>query len=254
MQTNHARLSMAIGFLTLTLPLSMMLPAAYSQEKPKSQQAKSFEKEIKITVKLNYLLFLPDGYESGDKKWPLILFLHGAGESGSDVERVKATGLPKLLDTKTDLPFVVVSPQSPRGGWNADTLNALLDDVLARYKIDADRVYLTGLSMGGFGTWELGTAHPERFAAIAPICGGGTPSRASQLKGVPVWAFHGAKDNVVPIARTEAMIKAMKDAGMEPKFTIYPEADHDSWTETYNNPELYKWFLEHTRAKPAETH
>ena len=182
MQTHHARLRVAIGFLTLSLPLSLALPAAYSQEKPKSQQAKSFEKEIKITVKLNYLLFLPEGYESGDKKWPLILFLHGAGESGSDVQRVKATGLPKLLDTKTDLPFVVVSPQSPRGGWNADTLNALLDDVLARYKIDPDRVYLTGLSMGGFGTWELGTAHPERFAAIAPICGGGTPAQRRPLE------------------------------------------------------------------------
>jgi predicted peptidase len=179
------------------------------------------------------------------------LFLHGAGESGTDIEKVKATGLPKLLETKTDLPFVVISPQSARGGWNADSLNALLDDALAKYKVDPDCVYLTGLSMGGFGTWQLGTAHPERFAAIAPICGGGDPTRASRLKGVPIWAFHGANDNVVPIARTEAMIKALKDAGADPKFTVYPEAGHDSWTETYNNSELYKWLLEQRRASTS---
>ncbi len=160
---------------------------------------------------------------------------------------MKATGLPKLLETKRDLPFVVVSPQSPRGGWNADALNALLDEVLTRNKIDPDRVYLTGLSMGGSGSWELGTSYPERFAAVAPICGGGNPRFAVRLKGVPVWAFHGAKDRTVPVARTEAMISALKEAGCEAKLTVYPEAGHDSWTETYNNPELYKWFLEQKR-------
>ena len=248
MRANHARRSLSV--LLVGFAMALQPAPSLAQEKKSPQQAKSFEKEITIKVKLNYLLFLPEGYESSETKWPLILFLHGAGESGDNVEKVKATGLPKLLETKTDMPFVVVSPQSPRGGWNVDSLSALLDDVIAKYKVDVDRVYLTGLSMGGFGTWELGTAHPERFAAIAPICGGGSPSRAGRLKGVPVWAFHGAKDNVVPIARTEAMIKAMKEAGMEPKFTIYPEAKHDSWTETYNNPELYKWFLEHKRTKP----
>jgi predicted peptidase len=237
--------------LVVFLVASVLPAGAAAQEKKSTQQAKSFEKEITIKVQMNYLLFLPEGYESSDKKWPLILFLHGAGETGTDVEKVKATGLPKLLETKTDFPFVVISPQSSGRGWNSEGLNALLDDALAKYKVDPDRVYLTGLSMGGFGSWELGTAHPERFAAIAPICGGGNPSRASRLKGVPVWAFHGGKDNVVPIARTEAMIKALKDAGCEPKFTIYPEAGHDSWTETYNNPELYKWFLEQKRKSPG---
>jgi predicted peptidase len=234
--------------LAVILVASAVPAVALGQEKKSAQQAKSFEKEITIKVKLNYLLFLPEGYDSSDKKWPLILFLHGAGESGSDIEKVKSQGLPKLLETKTDLPFVVISPQSARGGWNADALNALLDDALATYKVDPDHVYLTGLSMGGFGTWDLGTAHPERFAAIAPICGGGNPSRAARLKHVPVWAFHGAKDRTVPIARTEAMIKSLKDAGCEPKFTVYPEAGHDSWTETYKNPELYTWFLEQKRA------
>jgi predicted peptidase len=162
---------------------------------------------------------------------------------------VKATGLSRLLDTKTDRLFFVISPQSARGGWNADNLNARLDNAVAKYNGDVNRVYLTGLSMGGSGTWELGTAEPERFAAIAPICGGGNHSRANRLNGVPVWAFCGAKDEVVPIARTAAMIKAMREIGKEPKITIYPEAKHDSWTATYNNPERYKWFLEHKRAK-----
>jgi predicted peptidase len=224
------------------------LSGAYAVSWPARSGGGLFEKEITIKVSLNYLVFLPEGYDASEKKWPLILFLHGAGESGNDIQKVKAAGLPKLLEMKTDMPFVVVSPQSDRGGWNADALNRLLDEVIAKYKIDVDRVYLTGLSMGGFGTWDLATTHPERFAAIAPICGGGTPARADRLKGVPVWAFHGAKDDVVPIARTEAMINAMNKAGLDPKFTIYPEAKHDSWTETYNNPELYKWFLEHKRA------
>ena len=101
--------------------------------------------------------------------------------------------------------------------------------------------------MGGFGTWALAAAHPERFAAIAPICGGGDPKQAERLKDLPIWVFHGAKDPTVPLARSEEMVKALKEAGGEPKFTVYPDAGHDSWTETYDNPELYEWFLAHKR-------
>ncbi len=216
----------------------------------KPQEEKSFQKEITITVKLNYLLYLPKGYEGKDaakeEKWPLVLFLHGAGESGDDLSKVKKHGLARLAESK-DFPFIIVSPQSSRRGWNAEALNALLDDVIAHYRVDPDRVYLTGLSMGGFGTWSLAAAHPERFAAIAPICGGGDPKQARRLKNLPIWVFHGAKDPTVPLARSEEMVKAIKDAGGNPKFTVYPDARHDSWTETYDNPELYTWFLEHTR-------
>lgn len=223
--------------------------AVRGDDKPGSaQQEKSFEKEIKMTVKLNYLLFLPEGYATSTKSWPLILFLHGAGESGSDLAVVKKHGPPKILETKKDFPFIVVSPQSPGRGWNPDTLSALLDDVESNYRVDKDRIYLTGLSMGGYGTWSLAAAHPERFAAIAPICGGGNVRDASKLKALPIWVFHGAKDNTVPIARSEEMVKALKDVGSEVKFTVYPEAGHDSWTETYDNPELYSWLLAHTRS------
>ena len=131
---------------------------------------------------------------------------------------------------------------------------ALVDDVLARHKAaDPDRVYLTGLSMGGFGTWETATEYPERFAAIAPICGGGRPYTAARLKKLPTWVFHGEKDPVVPIKRSEEMVDALKKAGGDVKFTRYPEAGHDSWTETYNNPELYEWFLKHQRGQKAES-
>src|SRR5262249_25165213 len=153
------------------------------------------------------------GYGKGDKAWPLLLFLHGAGESGSDLKRVKRHGPPKLIERGKDFPFIVVSPQSPGRGWDPRTLNALLDDVAAKHKVDKDRSYVTGLSMGGFGTWALAAASPDRFAAIVPICGGGTPGDAKKIKDLPIWVFHGAKDSVVPPNRSEAMVKALKSAG-----------------------------------------
>jgi predicted peptidase len=211
------------------------------------QQEKQFEKEITVKVKLKYLLFLPEGYAESDKKWPLILFLHGAGESGDNLSKVKLHGPPKIVETKPDFPFIVVSPQSPGRGWNVDALKALLDELLEDYRVDRDRVYLTGLSMGGFGTWSLAAAHPDYFAAIAPICGGGSPSEAAKLKSLPIWVFHGAKDNAVPLDRSQQMVDALKEAGADVKFTVYPDAGHDSWTETYDNPKLYEWLLEHKR-------
>ena len=230
---------------TLFLPLT-----ASRADDP--QQEKSFEKDVTIKVKLNYLLYLPTDYDKSDKPFPLILFLHGAGESGSDLANVKKHGPPKLIAGGKAFPFIVVSPQSPGGGWNAEGLNGLLDEIMAKYRVDKDRVYLTGLSMGGGGAWTLAAAHPEKFAAIAPICGAfrspdGGKATAAKIKGIPAWVFHGAKDSTVPIARSEEMVKALKEAGADVKFTIYPEANHDSWTETYDNPELYTWLLAHKK-------
>ncbi len=225
-------------------------PLARGDEPKDTQQAKTFEKEVTVKVKLNYLLYLPKGYEgaSDGKKWPLMLFLHGAGESGNDLEKVKKHGMAKEVTTK-DFPFIVVSPQSNGRGWNPDTLNALIDDLVAHYRVDTDRIYLTGLSMGGYGTWALAAAYPDRFAAIAPICGGGDPKQANKIKNIPTWVFHGAKDPTVPLARSEEMVNALKAIGANPKFTVYPEAKHDSWTETYANPALFEWFLSHKRGE-----
>jgi predicted peptidase len=206
-----------------------------------------------ITVRLRYLLFLPRGYGRGRpaKRWPLMLFLHGAGERGRRVSLVRKHGPPKIVETKRDFPFVLVSPQCPpEEWWSADALTILLDDVVARYDVDPDRIYVTGLSLGGFGTWALATADPDRFAAIAPVCGGGDVRRAACLKRLPVWAFHGAKDPLVPVERSREMIRAIKKAGgRKARLTIYPEAEHDSWTETYDNPALYEWLLKHKRPK-----
>ncbi len=211
------------------------------------QQEKHFEAQITVTAKIDYLLFLPPGYEKSKQRWPLILFLHGSGESGTNLAKVKTEGLPKIVESMPDFPFILVSPQSAGRGWNSDTLNALLNDVIHKCRVDKHRIYLTGLSMGGSGTWMLAAAHPERFAAIVPICGSGNPADATKLAALPIWVFHGAKDGTVPVQRSRDMVEAIKAAGGNVKFTEYPEAKHNSWTETYNNPELYKWLLAQKR-------
>ncbi len=228
-----------LGFF---LVVFFVLPSFSQQER---QTAHNFEKEIKITLSANYLLYLPKDYNETEKEFPLVLFLHGAGERGDDIEKVKIHGLPKLINEGKDFPFIVVSPQCPdRMFWNTDILSKLLDEIEANYRVDKNRIYVTGLSMGGHGTWSLAIEQPNRFAAIAPVCGWADTSKASTIAHIPIWVFHGAKDVVVPVKSSEDMVAALKNCGSNVKLTIYPEANHDSWTETYNNEELYKWFLE----------
>ncbi len=218
---------------------------------PGSQHSQTFEKTVTKTLSCNYLLFLPEDYDKKQQRWPLIMFLHGAGERGSDLTKVKVHGPPKIVENRKDFPFIVVSPQCPENDWwtgKVEVLINLLDDIVARYKVDTERVYLTGLSMGGFGTWSLASEYPERFAAIAPICGGGNRIPvALRLRDMPVWVFHGAKDKVVSLEESEEMVNAIRSRGGNVKFTIYPDAGHDSWTESYDNQELYDWFLEHRK-------
>jgi predicted peptidase len=198
------------------------------------------------TRELHYLLFLPKGYDASDKtkQWPLMLFLHGSGERGDDLEKVKMHGPPKIVEAKPDFEFIVVSPQCPKDSrWQASELVQLLDDVLAKHAVDPNRQYVTGLSMGGSGTWQLSAAQPQRFAAIAPICGRADLDSAPKIKHIPTWVFHGAKDSPASVEHNKAIVAALKAAGGEPKFTLYPDAGHDSWTESYNNPEFYTWLL-----------
>ncbi|HPC95888.1 MAG TPA: prolyl oligopeptidase family serine peptidase [Sedimentisphaerales bacterium] len=212
------------------------------------QSEQKLRTEIARKVEIDYLLYLPEGYGEKDQKWPLMLFLHGAGERGDNLDLVKKHGPAKLVEQGKNYPFIVVSPQCPSGQWwteKTDALMALLDEIELNYAVDSCRIYLTGLSMGGFGTWTLACRHPERFAAIAPICGGGEWYLADRLQNVPVWAFHGAQDSVVPLALSQTMVQAVERAGGSAKLTVYPEANHDSWTATYDNPELYEWFLSH---------
>jgi len=215
-----------------------------------SQKAVLLSTKITKKIRLKYLVFLPKKYAQTKKKWPLILFLHGSGERGENLEKVKVHGLPKIVDAKPDFPFVVVSPQCPdETWWQTDGLIALLDSIEKKYRIDASRIYVTGLSMGGFGTWELAVRQPDRFAAIAPVCGGAIPLVLYGIKDVPTWVFHGGKDNVVVPEESTRLVDFLKKIGGKPKLTIYPEAGHDSWTETYANPKLYEWFLEQRKKK-----
>jgi predicted peptidase len=216
---------------------------------PSAVKQHACELDRTAKVQMNYLLYLPKEYEQKES-WPLLLFLHGAGERGDDLEQVKKHGPPKLIEAGEQFPFIVVSPQCPRGRWwETFDLATLLDEIEENYKVDKNRVYVTGLSMGGFGTWALAAYQPERFAAMVPICGGGDAVRARFAARVPAWVFHGAKDSVVPIERSETMVEALKKArgDGDVKFTVYPEAGHDSWTETYANPELYEWLLQQKR-------
>jgi len=240
----NPRAWLAVALAVFTVPL-----IAKAADEQSGQQAKAFEKQI--TVKLNYLLFLPEGYSNDtDKKWPLMLFLHGAGERGSDVNKVKVHGPPKVVEKKKEFPFIVVSPQCPSDSWwRPYELVALLDDVQKSLRVDPDRIYLTGLSMGGYGTWELASQYPQRFAAIAPICGGGNPAQVRRLRDLPIWVFHGDADRVVPVARSDEMVEALKKAGADVKYTRYEGIDHDSWTKTYANEELYEWMLSHKRGE-----
>ncbi|WP_372751966.1 prolyl oligopeptidase family serine peptidase [Labilibaculum sp.] len=193
---------------------------------------------------LHYLEYIPTGQQAGEKL-PLLIFLHGMGERGDDLSKVKFHGPPSFLDTKSDFPFLCISPQCPDSlYWNEEILLPFYDEILAEYPVDKSRIYITGLSMGGFGTWASIIAKPNLFAAAVPICGGGDASKLESIKSMPIWVFHGAKDDVVPLIRSQEMVNGLKNLGSPVKFTIYPEALHNSWTETYNNQEVYNWLLQ----------
>lgn len=217
-----------------------------------SQTAQHYRATIQVSADLDYYLYLPPGYEDGDAPWPLLLFLHGAGERGDDLSMLLRHPLPGTLAVGQDIPFVVVSPQCPQGSWwteQSDALISLLQHIQATERIDASRIYLTGLSMGGYGAWLLAMWNPEFFAAVAPICGGyrGPASDAALLGETPVWAFHGAMDPVVPPEMSQSLVDALKSAGGDARLTLYPDLEHDSWTVTYANPDLYEWLLSHQR-------
>jgi predicted peptidase len=204
-------------------------------------------------VDLQYLLYLPDDYEKSEHDFPLILFLHGKGQRGAILDDVKEQGLPQNIEAGENYPFIVIAPQCPiNADWEhfLPNLNAILQATINSHRVDTSRVYLTGLSMGGSGTWSLATEYPDQFAAIIPICGVYNhwldfPERLENIKDTPVWCFHGDADSVVPLAHSQAMIDGLISYGNTPKFTIYEGVDHDSWTQTYDNPEIYEWLLSH---------
>jgi predicted peptidase len=201
---------------------------------------------IQKSIDLGYLLFLPREYAAAtNRHWPMILFLHGSGERGTDLTKVKINGLPRRMETATNFPFIVVSPQCPEEqGWDTDALYALVQRIIKTCRVDTNRMYLTGLSMGGFGTWSMAMAYPDLFAALVPVCGGGNPAKAALVRHIPAWVFHGLDDPVVPIKKSEEMVAALEKAGGTVRFTRYEKTGHDAWTKAYGEPELFTWFLQ----------
>lgn len=214
------------------------------------QVASRFEKKIETTLELDFLLSLPNGYESEEKKkWPLVVFLHGAGERGTELNKVAIHGPPMKAAAGEKFPFILASPQCPGGEWwTEQPVIELIDYLEEKYRVDTNRIYLTGLSMGGYGTWHFATLAPEKFAAIAPICGGGIPYKMRYIKNLPVWAFHGDKDTAVPLDESSRLIDELKRQGnTQAKITIYPDVGHNCWSEAYKDPKLYEWLLSHQR-------
>lgn len=199
---------------------------------------------------VQFLLYLPPGYlENDQKQYPFMLFLHGAGERGSDISKVKLHGPPKLVEEGTEFEFILVSPQCRADQrWNIDRLDKLVTQLTRGYRIDEDRMYLTGLSMGGFGTWNYAAKHPDKWAAIVPICGGGDPEFAERIAHIPAKIFHGAEDEVVPPIRSEEMYRALLEAGAQ-DITLknYEGVGHNSWERTYADENIYSWFLKQSK-------
>lgn len=194
---------------------------------------------------MKFLLHLPKGYANTDELYPLILFLHGGGESGDDLELVKRNGITKEIENGRELPFIVIAPQNPhrRGLWDDRALFALLQDQMDELRVDRSRIYLAGLSRGGHGVFRLAVQHPTTFAAVAVVCGGGPITYARWCKDTPFWFFHGDRDLAVPTEESIRLSAAIRAAGGEARLTIYPDTDHNCWDQAFAEEELYEWFL-----------
>jgi len=203
---------------------------------------------VQIGVDYKYLVRQPVSQIAKNERLPLIIFLHGSGERGNSLEMVKIHGPWNYADRHSDFPFIIVAPQCKEGQtWEPASLDLLLDRIIRDFPVDTSRMYLTGLSRGGFGVWDWVLYRPHRFAAIAPICGASNYHvlTANILKDIPAWIFHGKLDNIIPVTFSENLVKELQRLGADVRLTVYPDAGHDAWTETYLNAELYEWFLQY---------
>jgi predicted peptidase len=223
------------------------LITAIAEEKSASiAEPHTFETRISRQASIRYMISLPNGYNESKQQWPLIFFLHGGSGRGDDINLVSRYGPPALAAKHPEYPFVVLSPQCEKGEiWSdADLLIALLDNVVAHYRIDPDRIYLAGASLGGRGVLYLAYKRPERFAAVAALCSWAPNiDWARALRDMPIWIFHGDQDKTVPLGEAEDMVKALQAAGNEVKFTVLPGRGHDI-TDVFELPELTKWMLQ----------
>jgi predicted peptidase len=231
--------------------LALAVPAAHAEDKAMTGFLNRVYKDPD-GKEAKYIVFVPHEYDTDfDDQYPVILFLHGAGETQGGTKQPVEVGIgPAIKAREKTFPFITVFPQSQRRTWQADSADAqralaILGEVQKEFNTDPRRVYLSGLSMGGYGTWSLAAKYPERWAAIAPICGGGDPAAAEKLKDLPCWCFHGDADSAVPVRRSRDMMKALWAAGGYPNYSEYPGVGHNSWDKAYATTDLYEWLLKH---------
>ncbi|WP_149277062.1 carboxylesterase family protein [Pareuzebyella sediminis] len=228
--------------------LMLSFQSCASQSKPNliDNEFEAITKE-----KFNYYLYYPDDYDTEEEKeFPLLLFLHGGGESGAELGAIKRNGPPKLIASGKKFPFLILAPQNPhkKKWWNIRALMKLLDSVISNNRVDKKRIYLTGLSRGGGAAWELAVQYPEKFAAMAVVCGMAPTPYASWIdKRMPIWVFHGEEDQSIPISESEEMVDKLKEMGHDIRFTRYPGVGHDAWIPAYQTDELYEWFIQQRR-------
>ena len=192
---------------------------------------------------MNYLLYRP---EKTGEPLPLVVFLHGGGESGDNIELVKTHGPPKLIEAGKEFPFYLFAPQNPykRGLWDDRMVNYMVDELIDSLNIDTKRIYLTGLSRGGNGIWRMAINNPGKYAAMISICAAAIPMfYLNRVANLPVWFFHGEQDTVIPVQQTITAYGKMKIVNEKTRITLYPDAGHDSWTKTFENPSIYDWLL-----------
>ncbi|NNF18770.1 MAG: prolyl oligopeptidase family serine peptidase [Flavobacteriaceae bacterium] len=205
------------------------------------------EEETLIRENLQYYLYFPETYEKNERElFPLLLFLHGGGESGDSLAVLKKNGPPKMLAEGKQFPFMVLAPQNPhkKQWWNVRAVMKLLDTVMTQYRVDPKRIYLSGLSRGGSAAWEMAVQYPDRFAALAVVCGMAPVPYASWInRDLPIWVFHGTEDRSIPFSESEAMVAALKQMGYDVTFTVYEGVGHDSWIQAYQTEALYDWMM-----------
>jgi predicted peptidase len=235
----------------MALPLALAVPALAAAAPPADgrQAAWATTGSVTLQATLRHWLYLPAGYhEQSDRAWPLIVFLHGSGERGQQLDKVKAHGLPKLIEAGQPVPAIVVSPQCDEDlDWDPHLLHALLLSLRSQWRIDAKRVTATGLSMGGAGCWDWAMAYPGDLAGIAPVCGFGRLLRMARMRDVPVCAYHGAVDPVVPLSAQQALVDQLRQVGGQADMTVYPGVGHDAWNPAYADPALLPWLLARQR-------
>ncbi len=218
-----------------------------------SSQSSLVQREKKVTIneKLHYYLYYPPEYDgTADHQFGLLLFLHGGGEAGADIAEIKKNGPPKLLAQGKQFPFLVLAPQNPhkKKWWNVHTVKQLLDTIVAQNNVDPHRIYLTGLSRGGSAAWEMAVQYPNTFAALAVVCGMAPTPYAHWLdKQLPIWVFHGAEDQVIPVSESDTMVKKLKEMDFEVTYTRYKGVGHNSWERAYTTEALYTWMANQTR-------